>query len=97
MHRAGTLSLTVVGKDAYQNLCSIEPAQVQVTCQPEGMLQHMQLQQGTASHEVLLSAQAVAQGGCPVIFPSASGVYLAMCTFESRSQQFLFGTAQLKV
>lgn len=88
MHRAGTLSLTVVGKDAYQNLCSMEPAQVQVTCQPESMLQHMQLQQGTASHEVLLSAQAVAQGGCPVIFPSASGV-IPMCTFESPSQHFV--------
>ncbi|KAL0032084.1 hypothetical protein WJX77_004214 [Trebouxia sp. C0004] len=59
---SGALSLTITGRDAYGNPCRLEPGNVQVTCQPEGALQHVQIQQADTAHDLVLSASALAQG-----------------------------------
>lgn len=77
---AGLLSLTLEGRDAFSNVCSIDPAQVQVTCQPEGALQHVEVQADleSVSGAVYICASATAQGG---ILQSSTISALNMHTF----------------
>ena len=59
---AGILSFTLKGRDAFSNACCIHAAQVQVTCQPDNALQHVELQADTAEGAVSIHANVVAQG-----------------------------------
>ena len=59
---AGSLALSLEGRDAFSNVCSIAAAQVQVTCQPDNALQHVEVQAGGADGAVSIHAHAVAQG-----------------------------------
>ena len=58
----GWLSLALEGQDAFCNACVLDIAQVQVTCQPDGALQHIQVQPGSTDATVLITAHASAQG-----------------------------------
>lgn len=60
---AGFLSLTLEGRDAFGNVCNISADQVQVTCQPEDALQHVEVQSHNTDEAVSICASATAQGG----------------------------------
>lgn len=59
---AGVLALSLEGRDAFSNVCSIAAAQVQVSCQPDSALQHVEVQAGGAYGVVSIHANVVAQG-----------------------------------
>lgn len=59
---AGVLALSLEGRDAFSNVCCIAAAQVQVTCQPDHALQHMEVQAGGVDGVVSIHANVVAQG-----------------------------------
>ena len=56
--------MSLQGRDAFSNVCSIAAAQVQVTSQPDNALQHVEVQAGGADGVVSINANAVAQGEC---------------------------------
>lgn len=58
---AGFLALSLEGRDAFGNVCSIEAAHVQVTCQPANALQHAEVH--AAAGAVSIHANATSQGG----------------------------------
>ena len=70
---AGFLALSLEGRDAFSNACSISAAQVQITCQPDNALHHVEVQAGSADGAVSINANAVAQGECCAVSCQMSG------------------------
>ena len=59
---AGRIALTVLGKDAFCNPCSLQADQVGASCHPEAALQQLQIREGEQPHEVVLTADVTSQG-----------------------------------
>ena len=77
---AGFLALALAGRDAFGNACSIEAAQVRVTCQPVNALQHVEVHADAAEGAVSIHANATSQGGCCAASCQTTGLdVIAIC------------------